>query len=89
MDTNIGEKNCKEYQLKLQKASGEFNTWNEIAEEIRRVTPKKLWKPRKADPHWWNLECYVARVQKEESLKRREFLESMKIITNQENHTRS
>lgn len=66
----LAKENCKEYQLKLQEASGEFNTWNEIAEVIRRVTPKKLWKPRKADPHWWNLECYVARLQKEESLKK-------------------
>lgn len=64
----LNQKNKETYENALKTALSEGEQWSEIAEAMRKATPRRLKKPKKQDKVWWNEECFKARREKEEAL---------------------
>lgn len=59
----LNESNGEKYQEELSTAAAGASEWGHIAECMRRVVPKTVIRKERRDPHWWNEECYRARLE--------------------------
>lgn len=65
----LGAGNRDDYMLKL-KETRQSDEWTAITTAMRTVAPRQRINCDRQEPNWWNTECYAARIEVKNELKR-------------------